>query len=948
KAKSTTTKAKSTATKAKSDAEGHADSAEARDDTVAQTKPVAIVSEELTGESRSPTASAAEPRARVATTPAASEKAEAPSEKVEAPSEKVEAPSEKVEAPSEKVEAPSTKAKVSTEKAKEPSESAEAPRAKSKGSREESQPENETISEGRADASTAEGESSVDAATGDVSATAAVDRRKRVAVPPSTEDSRGVTESQDQRYRRTRSRRRPSSAESAAVSQSEPVLAASEALVTDPSPGREVESTPSGEVESTPSREVESTPSREVESTPSREVESTPGGEVESTPSREVESTPTDASTYRRTRSRRTAEIERETHVEAIAPSASTDLVTPRSVEDQVAKPMPTGESSGPGREADDASPGATLREELERRLGGATDKKRVVWSSSSASRAQRFGSLDSLFKKSDASSDGAEPSATKPSADETSPTAERSTSKTAPTAEPEATSADSLSAVAASPGTSSEDGALAPVGADRPAPTKAGPAGRDRVRPRVASASTSESSADGARALRTEGASTTSGAEAPDSDGNRKESDSRGREPRREGNRGDRRDHKRRERQGSGANGGPNGEAPRVPDTVPPPLDAEPAAGELDLEEAGGVEQHPDHEKQSRRFRPRFAPRARGVGEGAEAEAMPLSVAVIVERRAPGFAQTLASLRAQRVAGHGEPEIVVIDMGGDDEVRQAIERAGVRRIPVPRGTFALYAYETAMSNTKGEIVVFLDARFEPSGDQWLEALFRPLARDGGAATSSCRVDKDTSPSSRARFDRDSNRGKVAFRAEGFAVRRAAWEGVSFKTYSSLGGWLRRVIGDGYVHLHEPSALLRDAGASGRSDSTPSAEARGDAKAATAQAPEAAASDASTTPKRERSHSRPSTPPRETSPGAAPSTGSAKPRAAIARKSDFVDVWWDATRRDWIEILSDNEPNNGFHPAVRMLLRPAINLVKLFYRKRFGESKSDYRSKFHR
>lgn len=300
----------------------------------------------------------------------------------------------------------------------------------------------------------------------------------------------------------------------------------------------------------------------------------------------------------------------------------------------------------------------------------------------------------------------------------------------------------------------------------------------------------------------------------------------------------------------------------------------------------------------QSRKFRPRYAPRGRGAGSPVADDTVAVSVVVLTPDGATNIGALLDALARQRTSR--SLELVVLDQGCDEATRATLEGRGIRRIPVPKGATALHPYEVAMNNTRGEVVLFIASGMKPGSGRWLDEMARPLLDSAAMASVSGPSRGGRWPNKRTTYDRDHRSGyDVPLSEFNFGVKRVVWEGIAFKTYESISAWLEGVIADGYQHLFEPAGAV----------TTEHGQA---APAVVAQAPETR-----------------QVPVPEPSASVWVEPEPAEEPEPVPVADSFAAHWWELTRNDYLKILqAPGSATSGFHPAIRMLIRPVINLVR--------------------
>jgi len=219
------------------------------------------------------------------------------------------------------------------------------------------------------------------------------------------------------------------------------------------------------------------------------------------------------------------------------------------------------------------------------------------------------------------------------------------------------------------------------------------------------------------------------------------------------------------------------------------------------------------------------------------------ISIVVPTFNGAATLPALLESVSRQRV---DRPfEVVAVDSGSTDGSVQLLQKAGVRLLSIPAGTFNHgLTRNLAIEGSAGELIVLIVQDAVPASDTWLAALTRPFAEDPCLAGTFARqlARPDAGPLTReylARWTASSNRPRTSalagpaeldamsptarldrctFDNVCSCIRRAIWQQHPFRE-TPIGEdieWAREVLLSGYrlayvpeaavVHSHERSA----------------------------------------------------------------------------------------------------------------------------------------------
>ena len=214
----------------------------------------------------------------------------------------------------------------------------------------------------------------------------------------------------------------------------------------------------------------------------------------------------------------------------------------------------------------------------------------------------------------------------------------------------------------------------------------------------------------------------------------------------------------------------------------------------------------------------------------------MTYSVLLPVREGAATLPALLAALRAQKAAA--PLEILSADSGSRDGSPEILRRAGARVIEISPADFSHGGTRNLLaSQSRGEFLFLLSQDAVPEGEDYLEALLRPLRenpavagafarqiprpragalerlrwRRSPAGAAEARLVRIESPRAFHGLPPAARRGACEFHSAACVIRRAVWEKIPFPDVP-IGedvAWARLVLLAGHALAFEPKARVR-------------------------------------------------------------------------------------------------------------------------------------------
>ncbi|MDF7808872.1 glycosyltransferase family 2 protein [Pontiellaceae bacterium B12219] len=181
----------------------------------------------------------------------------------------------------------------------------------------------------------------------------------------------------------------------------------------------------------------------------------------------------------------------------------------------------------------------------------------------------------------------------------------------------------------------------------------------------------------------------------------------------------------------------------------------------------------------------------------------MPPSVAIIIRAKdeMPYVQQALAHLQSQTFSPF---DLFFVDSGSADGTLQTLEKAGGNLVQIPPEAYVPgKVLNEAISRTRHEIIVLLNADAIPQSNDWLEQLLLPILGNSAEATFSKQIPRpDAKFIVKYDYERAYNPEKIEpgfFSAVACAFKRSLWEKQHFPNegYAEDVAWARQCVANG-------------------------------------------------------------------------------------------------------------------------------------------------------